>query len=757
MSRDDDRAGRDPAAAAGPETTATDTADGNGSGGKGPSDGPRKRRGRITRRGFLIGTGVVGAAVIVGWRFGLPAGRLQIARVIDGGAGPGGPEGPPDAWFEVAPGEPIRLYLIKVEMGQGVHTALAQVAAEELDLPLDRLEVRSAPSSRGVTDRMGTTGSFTISSSYRPMREAAAVMREMLRRAAASRWDAPLDEIVASEGRVLRRGRPDEAVAYEELAEDLAGVEPPDDVPTLKPRSEFREIGRVRPRVDLETKLDGVGGFGLDARLPDMRYGATAKPPVIGARLRSASTGTALDVDGVTDVVIEDGFAGVVATRRSAARRGVAALDLDWEMPDELVTQEEVETATTVRGDGVTVQREGRPGRAFGGRVDLTAEYRSGMAAHAHFEPQSALLDVRPDGTRAWMATQTPDAMRDAIAEALGVPADEVDLIPTWLGGAFGRRLTADVATAAARLSRATGTPVHVSWTREEEFLNGFVRPPVHNVLEARIDDGRITAMRHRQASGDVAFAFLPGIAAKVLGADFGSWRGATLPYGGIGAREAIAERVRLRVPTGWWRGLGLLPNVFASESFMDEIALEVGADPVAFRLAHLTDEPQDRRLAAVIRAAAEAADWERARPEGTGLGVAASVDAGTCVAMVAEVRLGDGLPIVRRAWVAVDPGLIVSPDGVRQQVEGCVAWGVGSLFFEEIRIEDGAFSAENFDRYLVARASDVPDVETILIEGDDEPHGVGEPPLGPVAAAIANAVVAAGGPRVRTMPGRFG
>lgn len=711
---------------------------------------------RVTRRRFLIGTGIVGGVVVVGWRFGVPAGRLQIARLLDGPFVPGSPDGPPDAWFEVVEGEPIRLYLTKVEMGQGVHTALAQIAAEELDVPLERLDVRSAPTSRGISDGMGTSGSFTISSSYQPMRESAALMREMLRRAAASRWDVPLEEIVATEGRLLPRGRASEALPYEDFASDLVGVEPPDEVPELKPRSEFREIGRARRRVDLEAKLSTGGGFGLDARLPGMRYGATAKPPVLGARLRSAEPGEALDVPGVTDVVIEDGFAGVVATRRTAARRGVEALAVDWEMPDELVTQEEVELAATVQGHGVTVQREGRPGRAFGGRVDVRAEYRSGMAAHAHLEPQSALVDVGPDGVRAWVSTQTPDSMRNAIADVLDRPADEVDLTATWLGGGFGRRLAVEVAVDAARLSRASGVPVHVAWTREEEFRHGYVRPPVHNVMEARLDDGRVTAIRHRQASGDVAFAFFPDIAATVLGADFGAWRGATLPYGGFGARETIAERVELRVPTGWWRGLGLLPNVFATESFVDEVAAHVGADPVAFRLDHLTDDPDDRRLAAVIRAAADAAEWDRPRPDGVGLGIAASVDAGTPVAMVAEVAYDGSMPDVRKAWVAIDPGLIVNPDGVRQQVEGSVAWGIGSLLFEEIRIEDGAFSAENFDRYPIAQASDVPDVDVILIEGADEPFGVGEPPLGPVAAAVANAVVAAGGPRVRTMPGRF-
>ena len=723
------------------------------------SERTRGRRGpRIGRRGFLIGTGVVGAAVVVGWRFGVPAGRLQIARLLDGEIIPGRPSGPPDAWFEVTEGQPIRLYLTKVEMGQGVHTSLAQIAAEELDLPLERLEVRSAPTSRGLSDSLGTSGSFSVPSSFQPMRETGALLREMLRGAAAARWGVPVEEIVASEGRLIRRGRPDEALAYEDVAPELATIEPPDDVPPLKPRGEFREIGRARPRVDLARKLAGEGGYGLDARLPGMRYGATAKPPMLGARLRSAAPGGALDVPGVTDVVIEDGFAGVVATRRSAARRGVEALELDWELPEQPVTLDEVLSAVTVRGEGgVTVQREGRAARPLAQRVDVRAEYRTAMAAHAHLEPQAALVDAQPDGLRAWVATQTPQSMRDLLAETMSLRSADVDVTATWLGGGFGRRLSVDVAVDAARLSRAAGVPVHVAWTREEEFRHGYVRPPVHNVLEARVENGRIQALRHRQASGDVAFPFLPRAAATVLGADFGAWRGATSPYGAIPGRETIAERVRLRIPTGWWRGLGLLPNVFATESFMDEVAAHVGADPLAFRLAHLGDDPLDRRLAAVLRAAAEAAAWDRPRPAGTGLGIAVSVDVGTCVAQVSEVAYDDQGPRVQRAWVAIDPGLIVNPDGVRQQVEGSVAWGIGSLLHEEVTIENGAFAPENLGRYRLARASEVPDVEVVLIEGSDEPHGVGEPPLGPVAASVANAIVAAGGPRVRSLPGRFG
>jgi isoquinoline 1-oxidoreductase beta subunit len=721
------------------------------------------RRGpRVTRRGFLIGTAVVGAGAWVGWRFGVPAARLGIARALDGAAPPGGIEAPPDAWIEVTAAG-VTLYLAKVEMGQGIHTALAQIAAEELELPLDRLAVRSAPTDRGLDDRNGTGASASVSGSWAPLREAAALTRAMLRAAAADAWGVDATGVVADQGRLVHRDRPGETLAYEDVADRLDPEAAPDDVPPFKAKGAYREIGRARPRVDLAEKLAGTGGYGLDVRMEGMRYGAVARPPRLGARLAAAAPGGAMEVPGVTDVVIEDGFAGVVATRRSAAAKGVAALDLTWEGPETPVTQAAVDAACTVRGDadpgaGVVVQRDGDPTRALRGRTDVRASFRTAMAAHAHLEPQAALVHVAEDRVEAYVATQSPTLVRDLLADATDRPKEAVSVTATWLGGGFGRRLNVEVATDAARLSRASGVPVHVAWTREEEFRHGYLRPPVHNVLEARLEDGRIAAWRHRQASGDVAFPFLPAVAQPLLGADFGAWRGATSPYGGMARRATVAERVELPVPTGWWRGLGLLPNVFATESFLDELAAAAGADSLAFRLAHLNEDEDDvqRRLAGVLRAAAEAADWGGPLPAGRGRGIATSVDVGTCVAQVTEASFEEGAPTLHRVVVAVDPGVVVNQDGVRAQVEGSVAWGVSSLLHEAVTLEDGRVAPGNFDTYAIARASDVPDVEVVILEGDDVPHGMGEPPLGPVAASIANAVVAAGGPRARSLPARW-
>lgn len=716
----------------------------------------RRRRFRITRRGFLIGAGVTGLGVAVGVRFGVPAARLAIADFLEEGSPPGGVSGPPDAWIEIEPDGPVRLYVTKAEMGQGIHTAMARIAAEELELDPSALEVVSAPTSRALSDAFGTGGSTSVSSVFTPLREAAAIVREALVTAAAASWNVPSSDVFAMDGRVVRRDDPSVSRSYGQVVATAGTLDVDRDPPPLKDRREYKVVGRNGPRVDLPRKLDGQGGYGIDARMPGMRYGAVARPPVLGAVLASARPGTAMQVPGVTHVVIEDGFAGVVANRRSAAHAGVAALDLTWNPPDVPVTQREIDDATTVRGRGTTVQRDGNVSRRLAAGVTVTSSFRTAMAAHAHLEPQSAVVEVTPSGVRALVATQNVAAVRGGLADLLDRKEDEIDVTATWLGGGFGRRLNVAVASEAARLARAAGVPVHVVWTREEEFRHGYLRPPTHSVLEARLVDGVVDAWRHRQASGDVAFPFFPAAAATVLGADFGAWRGARSPYGRKGSREVVAERVKLRVPTGWWRGLGLMPNVFATESFMDELAAAAGADPVAFRLAHLGDDDIGRRLAQVLRTAADHVGWPVAAPDGVGYGVAISEDVGTCVAQIAEVQRTPNGPKITKIVAAVDPGLIVHPDGVVAQTEGSIVWGISSVLHEAVIIEDGRVRPANFDRYPIARASDVPDIEVVLVEGDDAPHGVGEPPMGPVAAAVANAWVAAGGERPRTLPFRL-
>jgi isoquinoline 1-oxidoreductase beta subunit len=312
------------------------------------------------------------------------------------------------------------------------------------------------------------------------------------------------------------------------------------------------------------------------------------------------------------------------------------------------------------------------------------------------------------------------------------------------------------VAVEAARLAKAAGVPVHVGWTRSEELRHGYFRPPTHHKLRASLgDNGRIVAMEHLQASGDVAAQFLPAAMIAVMGADFGAYRGAMIPYA-VENRRTVAAHHNLPVRTGWWRGLGLLANTFAVESFIDELAHLAGADPLHFRLEHLPDDERGRRLRATLEAVAAAAEWDTPPPAGRARGLACSRDGETMVAEVAEISLDEATGRIRvhRVTAAMDCGLVINPDGAKAQIEGNIMWGIGSTLLEEVRIRDGQVEAGNFDTYPLLSMADAPDVEAILLPGrSDKPFGVGEPPIAPVAAAIGNALFALSGARVRQLP----
>jgi isoquinoline 1-oxidoreductase subunit beta len=719
---------------------------------KAKSRGKQKRGWRVTRRGFLIGMGVTGVGLALGWRFGLPEGRLAIARSLANASAPGGLKGLPTAWLEVAPDNAVTLYITKAEMGQGVYTSLAQLAAEELEIPWENLSVKSASTLRGIDDPFGTGGSSTVSSSFKPLREAAAMLREMLRERAASIWNVDKAYVVVVDGTFFQQQNPETTLTYGEVVAQATGEwEIPKEKPALKKVSEFKVIGESMPRVDFKAKLTGQAIYSYDARLEGMLYGAVARPPTLTATLKSAAPGKAETLPGV-QVVIEEGFAGVVADSRTKARQAVELLELEW-TSGAMIQQGELETLTTVQVKGGTViQREGNVRSVLKNNV-IQAEYRTPFATHAHLEPQAALVDVQADKVVAFVSTQSPQSIRDELAKFLGRKKETVEVTATFLGGGFGRRLNVEVAFEAARLSRAVSKPVHVGWNRAEEFQYGYLRPATHSVCRATLQNGKIAAVEHQQASGDVFFSFFPGMAATVLGADFGAWRGATIHYSGIANRRTVAHRVTLPIRTGPWRGLGLLANTFALESFIDELAHAAGADPLAFRLAHFTDDEQGARFKKVLQTAAAKAGWNTPLPAGRARGIACCTDVKTIVAHVAEVSVETHKIRVHKMTAAVDPGLIVNPDGCIAQTQGSIVMGLSSTLLERITIKDSRIEANNFDTYPLLTLRDTPEISVTLLESGEEPFGMGEPPLGPVAAAVANAVFALTGERLRTLP----
>jgi len=715
----------------------------------------------VSRRAFLIGMATTGAALALGIPLGLPVLRRAAAGLTEGEAG-GFARGnlEPLLWFEVYPDERVRVFVPKAEMGQGIHTALAQIAAEELEVAWERLEVLHASTSQASGDLRGTSGSMSVSTLYNPLRQAAATLREMLRAEAARLLDRPSADLVAREGVFELRGDSNTRLTYGELVAGGVDWQVPEAEVALKPPEAYRFIGRSLPRVDLAGKIIGQATCAYDARADGMLYGAAAHPPTIGARLLAARPGGAEGMPGVVKVVIDDGFAGVVAETRLQAWAARDALDVEWS-EEHPWQQEELEDLVTVGGrGGVSIQRAGNALSALRCSTPIRAEYRSGMGAHATLEPQAALADIGAEGGRVWTSTQFETSVRSGVARALGMKPEQIEVIPTYLGGGFGRKIELDlvpsVAVQAARLSRAAGSPVHVGWDRQEEMRNGFVRPLTHHRLAASLDgQGSIAAMLHEQASGDALFGGFPPVVGKVLGFDFGSTRGGQIPYA-IEHREVTAWRIPMPIPTGSWRGLGLMANMFALESFFDEVAHVAGADPLQFRLDHMPDDALGRRMRTALEAAAARAGWGNGLPEGRARGVACGIDGGTVVVEVAEVSLDRdaGRIRVHRVVAAVDPGRVINPDGATAQIEGSIVMGTSATLLEEITVKDGRVEAGNFDRYPLLRMAQAPDVETILLEAPDgKPRGLGEPAIGPIAAAIGNAFFALTGVRLRRLP----
>lgn len=726
------------------------------------SNSASPRRWRISRRGFLIGLGAAAGTVALGVTFGLPPLRVRIAGMLENATIPSSAPKEPSAWFEILADSRIRLFLTKAEMGQGVHTALAQFAAEELGISLNDIEVVQATTAQAFRDSTGTSGSSSVPSMYEPLRQAAATLREMLKAQAARQLNQPAASLVVDGRGVQVQGDDARRVEFAALAATQRQwmQQVPENPVPLKSPSEFKIIGASVARVDIPAKVTGQAVYGYDARVDGMLYGAILRPPTLGATLTSVDTAEAEKVDGVVKIVRDGDFVGAVARTRAAAQTAVAAMQAVWkEREGSPLQQADIDALVTVGPDaGTPIQRVGDADAALAGDGMLTAEYRTPMAIQTPLEPQSALADVRADRATIWASTQGPESVRRTVSGLLGMQPEQVEIVTTYLGGGFGRKIDIEAASEAARLSKAAGAPVHVGWTRTEELRYGYVRPSTHHVMRARLGaDGRIAAFEHRQASGDVLFALLPKAAASVaggiLGADFGATRGSMLRYDVPNASTVVWRRP-MPVRTGPWRGLGALPNAFALESFLDELAAAAKVDPLEFRLRHMPQDDWGKRMTAVLKAAAEAANWGSAPPAGRARGIACATDVDTVVAQVAEVSVdGAGRIRVHRVTAAMDCGIVVNPDGARAQIEGNVMWGVGSTLLEEARVEDGRFAAGNFDGYPLLTMKEAPIVEAILVPSDDKIRGVGEPAIAPVAAAIGNAVFALTGKRLRQLP----
>ena len=711
----------------------------------------------VTRRRFIITSAAVGGALVLG---------VAVRGLRRGPAGSTTTSGVLNAFVRVAPSGQITLVLPKVEMGQGTYTSLPMLIAEELEVDLDKVAVEAAPPDRAVygfpvdpkapegIERDQATGiSPSIIQCWAPLRQAGATARVMLVEAAAGRWRVPLESCHAEHGEVVHAasGR---RLGYGALALAAAAlpVPPP---PALKEPKNFRLIARATPRRDTPATVNGTAVFGIDARPPHAKVAVIAISPVAGGRiLEPLASDAALAVRGVTQVVNEGDAVAVVAEHTWAAMQGMKALKPQWEDGENAAVQQRAIVAAleaAVHEPGVVAATKGNPGAA-GARAatHVSAVYHQPFLAHASLEPMNCTVDWREGACEIWVGTQAPDRAVAKLA-LLGLKPEQIQLHNHLIGGAFGRRLQVDGILIAARIARHVTGPVRVLWPREQDIQHDRYRPYYIDRLSAALDaHGNPLSWRHTIAGAGL-WALYYGEGTVQKGVDFDAVScAADLIYPLENMEVRFVRRDPVAVPTGWWRGAGATRSVFVVESFTDELAAAAQQDPVRYRRSLL----KDPRMRAVLDLAADRAGWRLALPAGSGRGVSIQHAFGSYLAQVVEVSVNEkGQPRVERVVCAMDCGQVVNPDGVRAQLEGGVTFGLSAALGNEITIANGRVQQSNFNDFPSLRINEAPRVETHLLSSAEAPGGVGATGTACVAAALCNAIFAATGKRVRTLP----
>lgn len=698
----------------------------------------------VSRRAFIGGGAAAGAGLVLGiW---LPG----CAGEESAGSG-SEPSFQPNAYLAIARDGKVSIWLTKSEMGQGVLTALPMIVAGELGARWDDVAVVMADADKTRYGNQDTGGSQSVRTLWDPLRKAGAAARVMLTAAAAGEWGVPPDECTVEAGAV-RHAKSSRSRAFGDLVPVAARMEVPAD-PRLRDPASLTIVGQPTPRLDAPDKILGKAVFGLDVRVPGMLHAVLARPPIIGARLESFDASAANRIAGVRHVVpIEQGVA-VVAESTWAALEGRRVLEVKWDPgPHAGLSTTGIEAAweRAESDQGVRAWEEGDAAAALeaaGRRVE--AVYELPFLAHAPMEPMNCTADVREDTCEIWAPTQVPG---DAFSEAVritGLPPERVTLHVTLMGGGFGRRLQEVDTAEAVSVSKAAGAPVKVLYTREDDMQHDFYRPGSRHVMKAGLDGaGRLMAWTHR-------------VIAPSIGGQFGWVPEGTLDEGAVSGAANLPYAIpniwvdyvmaNTPIPIGWWRSVYDSQTAFANECFLDEVAAAAKEDPVDLRKRLLKGSP---RHLGVLELAAEKAGWGSPLPAGRHRGVAVHACFGSWAADVAEVSVSAAGEIrVHRIVSAIDCGRVVNPLGVKAQVEGAAVFGLTAALKGAISVQQGRVQQRNFDGYPVLRMSEMPVVETWIVPSEAPPSGAGEPPVPPVAPAVANALFAATGKRVRRLP----
>jgi isoquinoline 1-oxidoreductase beta subunit len=689
----------------------------------------------LSRRDFVKTTGTVGAGLVIGF---------QIPW-LQGCAGPpplpveGGMQ--PNAWIRIDPAGFVHVVYDDHEMGQGSSTGFLMMVCDELEADWSKIVWEPVPTDpSNWVQTISTGGSTTIRLGWRPIRNAAAQAREVLREAAARRWQVDVSECVAKEHRITHEGS-GRSLGYGELAEEAATLPVPDDPPKKNPE-DFWLIGHSTERLDLPDKVIGKTQFGMDLRLPGMLFASVSRPPAFQGGIRSFDATAARAVPGVVDVFEIEGGIAVVANDTWSALQGRRALVVDWD-PGPNADQSSETLKARARAlenqDGNVEREEGNFARAFAQAPrKVEASYDTHFLDHAPMEPLNATAWVQGDRVEVWCPSQGCTSGQAMAARVAGVPVENVVFNSMLAGGGFGRRLNSDDTEYAVKVAMRLDAPVQVVWTREDTFAHGFYRPYTHQTMRAGLDaEGWPVAWLHR-IYGEPPRGTSTG--------------GAANPPYTLPNFRCDNHLEDWGIPIGAWRSVGNTHTCFAVDSFMDECAHAAGIDPVAYRSRLM--EGANPRLLNCLTMAAERAGWGREMGERQGQGVAAWTCFAGYGAMVAEVTVApDGTVKVDRMVAAMDHGTIVNPEAVRSQIEGGIVLSLTATLKAEVHIANGAAVESNFHNHPLLSIREMPLVEVHFVESTEVPGGVGEPPIPPTVPAVCNAIFAATGVRIRELP----
>ena len=697
----------------------------------------------VSRRDFMKMTGTAGTGLVLS--FYLPSGPHELF------ARSRAEQFSPNVWLKIDPNGKITITVARSEMGQGPRTYFPMIVAEELEADWQSIGYEQADAHPDKYGSQSTGGSYGVRSSWERLRKAGAAAREMLISAAARKWNVHRSECYANRSTIVHRPT-GKSFSYGELVEEAALMPVPDN-PPLKDPKDFKIVGTRVKQFDTRDRSTGKAMFSIDMKVEGMQYAILARCPVFGGNVARYDATKARGVPGVRSVIQIDRGVAVLADSTWAAMQGREALDITWDTRGDATSSTEkirAMFAEYAKKEGVVEQREGDAEKAIAeAGTSIHATYELPYLHHSSIEPMNCLADVRTDSCEVWAPSQRPQSAQAIAAEITGLPKEKVTVHVTLLGGGFGRRLESDHVEEAVKISKAAGSPVKLTWTREDDMMHDFYRPASLHVVSGAVDkDGSILGWMYKMIGPSINGQRDPGRYKE--GADRSTLSTALdMPYS---IPNLIVSYVMANtpVPIGAWRSVYASQNAFVVESFIDELAHAATKDPLEFRLRLLDKSP---RVKKVVELAAEKAGWTKPLPKGYGRGIATASSFGSHVAEVAEVSVDKGKIRVHRIVVAVDCGIAVAPNTLEGQVEGAVALALTALLKPQITIEKGRTAQSNFDECPLVTIDEMPKVEVWTVNSYEALGGIGEPPVPPVAPAVCNAVFAATGTRIRSLP----